>query len=150
MALNTPAALAHHIHGMLFQTATSSELTMVRSAFWLGKSRQDQSKPRAVLVELISVAAKHTAFRASKRLRDLKIRLDKDLTPQQMKTRRGLYTDFQCLKARVYKPFFRGPTLSSGSQDNSASATQAATGSNSRVLQWPWTLWLFCTSMASV
>ncbi|DBA99905.1 TPA: hypothetical protein ACH3X1_013789 [Trebouxia sp. C0004] len=84
---------------------------MVRSAFRLGKWRQDQGKPRAVLVELLYVAAKHIAFQASKRLRDLKIRLDEDLTPQQMKTRRGLSTDFQCLKSRCYKPFFRGVTL---------------------------------------
>ncbi len=62
-------------------------------------------------MELLSVAAKHTAFQASKRLRAMKVRLDEDLTPQQMKTRRGLSTDFQWLKARGYKPFFRGITL---------------------------------------
>ncbi|DBA83054.1 TPA: hypothetical protein ACH3X1_006826 [Trebouxia sp. C0004] len=28
-----------------------------------------------------------------------------------MKTRRGLSTDFECLKSRGYKPFFRGVTL---------------------------------------
>ncbi|DBA99955.1 TPA: hypothetical protein ACH3X1_013831 [Trebouxia sp. C0004] len=39
------------------------------------------------------------------------MRLDEDLTPQQMKTRRGSSTDFQCLKARGYKPFFKGVTL---------------------------------------
>jgi len=111
MALSTPAALARHMQGLFFQTATGSDLTLVRSAFRLGKWRQDQSKPRAVLVELLSVAAKHTAFQASKRLRAMKVRLDEDLTPLQMKTRRGLSTDFQCLKARGYKPFFRGPTL---------------------------------------
>jgi len=111
MALNTPAALACHMQGLLFQTPTGSELTKVRSAFRLGKWKQDQGKPRAVLVELLSVAAKHTAFQASKRLRAMKVRLDEDLTPQQMKTRRGLSTDFQWLKARAYKPFFRGITL---------------------------------------
>ncbi|DBA96686.1 TPA: hypothetical protein ACH3X1_015537 [Trebouxia sp. C0004] len=111
MALNTPAALARHMQGLLFQTATSSELTMVRSAFRPGKWRQDQGKPRAVLVELLSVAAKHIAFQASKRLRDLKVRLDEDLNPQQMKTPRGLSTNFQCLKFRGYKPFFTGVTL---------------------------------------
>ncbi|KAA6424411.1 MAG: hypothetical protein FRX49_05623 [Trebouxia sp. A1-2] len=41
----------------------------------------------------------------------MKIRLDEDLSLQQMKTRRGLPTDFESLKARGYKPFFRGPTL---------------------------------------
>ena len=83
----------------------------MRSAYRLGKWKQDQLKPRAVLVELISVAAKHTAFQASSRLRAARIRLDEDLTPQQMKQRTGLSTDFQCLKARGYKPFFRGPIL---------------------------------------
>ena len=111
VALSTPAALACHMQELLFQTATGSELTKVRSAFRLGKWKQDQGKPRAVLVELLSVAAKHTAFQASKRLRAMKVRLDEDLTPQQMKTRRGLSTDFQCLKSCGYKPFFRGITL---------------------------------------
>ena len=41
----------------------------------------------------------------------MKVRLDEDLTPQQMKQRRGLSPDFQLLKARGYQPFFRGPTL---------------------------------------
>ncbi|DBA95763.1 TPA: hypothetical protein ACH3X1_001317 [Trebouxia sp. C0004] len=68
---------------------------MVRSAFRLGKWRQDQGKPRAVLVELLSVAARAYSLPGLQRLRDLKIRLDEDLTPQQMKTRRGLSTDFQ-------------------------------------------------------
>ena len=54
---------------------------------------------------------KHTAFQASSRLRAARIRLDEDLTPQQMQQRKGLSTDFQCLKARGYKPFFRGATL---------------------------------------
>lgn len=33
------------------------------------------------------------------------------LTPQQQKERKGLSTDFQFLKARGCKPFFRGSTL---------------------------------------
>ncbi len=170
MALNTPAALACHMQGLLFQTPTGSELTKVRSAFRLGKWKQDQGKPRAVLVELLCVAAKHTAFQASKRLRAMKVRLDEDLTPQQMKTRRGLSTDFQWLKARGYKPFFRGITLrykdgalickcARGEANKvMAAAAQAARatappppGSNrlkSRVFQWPWNLQSFCTSMA--
>ncbi|DBA71861.1 TPA: hypothetical protein ACH3X2_010910 [Trebouxia sp. C0005] len=110
-ALQTPAALARHLQGLLFQTTTASGLTQVRSAFRLGKWKQDQSKPRAVLVELLSVAAKHTAFQASSRLRADSIRLDEDLTPQQMKQRRNMSVDFQCLKARGYKPFFRGVKL---------------------------------------
>ena len=52
-----------------------------------------------------------TAFQTSSRLRADCIRLDEDLTPQQTQQRRGLSADFQCLKARGYKPFFRGATL---------------------------------------
>ncbi|DBB00950.1 TPA: hypothetical protein ACH3X1_000864 [Trebouxia sp. C0004] len=37
MALDFPAALARHMQGLFFQTATSFELTMVRSAFRIGK-----------------------------------------------------------------------------------------------------------------
>ena len=110
-AYSTPAKLASHMQGVLFQTAPATELSLVRSAFRLGRWKPDQHKPRAVLVELLSVAAKHTAFQASSRLRTAGIRLDEDLTPVQMKQRRGLSTDFQCLKARGYKPFFRGVTL---------------------------------------
>ncbi|DBA91558.1 TPA: hypothetical protein ACH3X1_003178 [Trebouxia sp. C0004] len=65
MALNSPAALACHMQGLLFQTPTGAGLT-----------------------KLLSVAAKHTAFHASKRLRAVK-----------------------WLKARGYEPFFRGITL---------------------------------------
>ena len=65
MAYTLPAELARHMHGVLFQTAPASGLTAVRSAYQLGKWKQDQLKPRAVLVELTSVAAKHTAFQAS-------------------------------------------------------------------------------------
>ena len=89
MAYSLPKQLARHMQGVLFQTDPASELTVVRSAYHLGKWRQSQPKPRAVLVELISVAAKHTAFQASNRLGASKIRLDEDLTPQQLKQRRG-------------------------------------------------------------
>ena len=98
------------MQGVLFQTAPASGLPIVRSAYRLGKWKQDQLKRRAVLVELTSVAVKHTAFQASSWLRADRIRLHEDLTPQQVQQRRGLSTDFQCLKARGYKPFFRGGT----------------------------------------
>ena len=106
-----PAEPARHLLGILFQAAPATELATVRSAYRLGKWKQGQLKPRAVLVELMLVGAKHTAFQASSRLRAARIRLDEDLTPQQMQQRKGLSTDFQCLKARGYKPFFRGATL---------------------------------------
>ena len=110
-AYSLPAQLARHMQGVLFQAAPASEQTTVRSAYRLGKWKEGQLKPRAVLVELMSIGAKHTAFQASSRLRAARIRLDEDLTPQQMQQRKGLSTDFQCLKARGYKPFFRGANL---------------------------------------
>jgi len=77
----------------------------------LGKWKAAQKKPRAVLVELTTVSAKHRAFKASSRLRASRIRLDEDLTPQQMQQRKGLSSDFLGLKVRGFKPFFRGTTL---------------------------------------
>ena len=91
------------MQGVLFQAAPASELTTVRSAYRLGKWKQGQLKPRAVLVELMSVGARHTAFQASSRLRAARIRLDEDLTPLHMSQRKVLSTDFQCLKAKGYK-----------------------------------------------
>ena len=166
----SPAALAHHVQGLFFQTGPDSELTLVRSAHRLGRWKQGQTKLRAILVELLSVAAKHTAFRSSSRLRGMKIMLDEDLTPQQMKQRRGLSPDFQLLKARGYKPFFRGPTLkyrdgalirkcAQGEANKVVAAAGQALGQQclhrlgiSRLkglvaLQWPWTLLSCCVSM---
>ena len=110
MAYSLPVELARHMQGVPFQTAPASGLTTVRSAYWLGKWKQDQLKPWAVLVlvELRSVAAKHIAFQASSWFRADCIRPDEDLTPLQMQQRKGLSADFQCLKARGYKPFFKG------------------------------------------
>lgn len=108
---STPAALAKHIQKVLFEAAPASQPTAVCNAFRLGKWRADQQKPRAILVELLSVSAKHVAFQASSRLRAAGIRLDEDLTPKQLQGRRALSYDFLRLKSRGYKPFFRGATL---------------------------------------
>ena len=71
---NTPAALAKHVQAVLFEIAPASQLTTVRNVFRLGKWRADQQKPREILVELLSVSAKHVAFKASSRLRAAGIR----------------------------------------------------------------------------
>ena len=106
-SLYTPLALAEHVSQLLSEGAPRK--VAVSTAFRLGKWRSDQKKPRAVLVELQTVADKH--FKGSQHLRGKKIRLDDDLTPQQMQQRREWSSDFLCLKARGYKPFFRGATL---------------------------------------
>ncbi|KAL0029737.1 hypothetical protein WJX79_006594 [Trebouxia sp. C0005] len=48
------------------------------------------------------------AFKASSRLRAKRIRLDEDLTKQQMQQRKGQSSDFLGLKIRGFKPFFQG------------------------------------------
>ena len=108
-SLYTPSALTEHVSQLLSEGAPHK--VAVSTAFRLGKWRSDQKGPRAVLVELQAVADKHCAFKGSRHLREKKIRLDDNLTPQQMQQRRGLSSDFLCLKVRGYKPFFRGATL---------------------------------------
>ncbi|DBA95808.1 TPA: hypothetical protein ACH3X1_001357 [Trebouxia sp. C0004] len=94
---------------LLFEGVPSSAAPLVSCAYRLGKLAQ--KKPRAILVELTTVSAKHRAFKASSRLGASRIRLDEDLTTQQMQQRKGLSSDFLGLKVRGFKPFFRGTTL---------------------------------------
>jgi len=110
-AYTAPDALAAHLQDLLFEGSPSSASPLVSCAYRLGRWKATQKKPRAVLVELTSISAKQKAFQASRRLRATRVRLDDDLTPQQMQQRRGLSSDFLCLKTRGFKPFFRGTTL---------------------------------------
>ena len=110
-ACTTPEALAAHLHSLLFGDVPSSAAPLVSCAYRSGKWKAAQKKPRAILVELTTVSAKHRAFKASSRLRASHVRLDEDLTPQQMQQRKGLSSDFLGLKLRGFKPFFRGTTL---------------------------------------
>ncbi|DBA85832.1 TPA: hypothetical protein ACH3X1_005381 [Trebouxia sp. C0004] len=113
-ACATPEALAAlhaHVQSLLFEGVASSAAPLVSCAYRLGKWKVAQKKPRAVLVELTTMSAKHRAFKASSRLRASRIRLDEDLTTQQMQQRKGLSSDFLGLKVRGFKPFFRGTTL---------------------------------------
>ncbi len=112
LSLCYPEALAAHLQSLLFEDAPSSAAPLVSCAYRLGKWKAAQKKPRAVLVELTTVSAKHKTFKASSRLRASRIRLsDEDLTPQQMQQRKGLSTDFLGVKIRGFKPLFRGTTL---------------------------------------
>ena len=110
-ACASPEALTAHVQSLLFEGLPSSAAPLVSCGYRLGKWKAAQTKPRAVLVELTTVSAKHRAFKASSRLRANSIRLDEDLTPQQMRQRKGLSSDFLGLKLRGFKPFFRGTTL---------------------------------------
>ena len=110
-ACATPEALAAHVQSLLFEDVPSSASPLVSCACRLGKWKVAQKKPRAVLVELTTVSAKQRAFKASSRFRASRMRLDEDLTTQQMQQRKGLSAEFLGLKVRGSKPFFRGTAL---------------------------------------
>ncbi len=54
---------------------------------------------------------KHKFLQLSKQLRQSGLRLDDCLTKQQQWERDTLSADFQALKGKGYKPFFRGSVL---------------------------------------
>jgi len=106
-------SIAFQVHLRYF--TPNKRQPLASCAYRLGKWKAAQKKPRAVLFELTTVSAKYRAFKASSRLRANlranRIRLDEDLTAQQMQQRKGLSSDFLGLKIRGFKPFFRGTTL---------------------------------------
>ncbi len=77
----------------------------------MGKFSPNSTKPRPVLIEFFSMEAKHTFLKMSKQLRQKGLRLDDWLTELQQKERGTLNADFQILKEKGYKPFFRGSIL---------------------------------------
>ncbi|DBA71856.1 TPA: hypothetical protein ACH3X2_010905 [Trebouxia sp. C0005] len=83
-AYATPEALAAHVQSLLFGHVPSSAAPLVSCTYRLGK------------------------WKASSRLRAKRIRLDEDLTKQQMQQRKGQSSDFLGLKIRGFKPFFQG------------------------------------------
>jgi len=86
-------ATAYHANASSLK-AFWSAAPLVSCADRLGKWKAAQQRPKAVLVELTTLSAKHKAFKASSRLRAIRIRLDEALTPQQMQQHRGLSSDF--------------------------------------------------------
>ncbi|DBA81987.1 TPA: hypothetical protein ACH3X1_007690 [Trebouxia sp. C0004] len=104
-------ALAADVQGLLFEDVPSLAAPLVSCAYRLRKWNVAQKKPRAVMVELITMSAKHRAFKASGCLRASRICLDEDLTTQQKQQCTGLSSDFLGLNIRGFKPFFRGTNL---------------------------------------
>ncbi len=74
----------------------------------MGKFSPNSTKPRPVLIEFLSMEDKHKLLKMSKQLRQNGLRLDDWLTESQQKERGTLNADFQILKGKGYKPFFRG------------------------------------------
>ena len=77
----------------------------------LGRFSPDNRKPRPVLIGFPSIEDKHKFLQLSKQLRQSGLRLDDWLTERQQEERDTLSADFQALKGKGYKPFFRGSVL---------------------------------------
>jgi len=77
----------------------------------MGRFSPNSRKPRPVLIEFPSIEEKHKLLKMSKHLRQNGLRLDDWLTESQQKERGTLNADFQTLKGKGYKPFFRGSVL---------------------------------------
>jgi hypothetical protein len=80
----------------------------------MGRFSPNARKPRPVLIGFSSTEEKHKFLKLSKQLRQNGLRLDDWLTEffeVQQKERCTLDADFQTLKGKGYKPFFRGSVL---------------------------------------
>ena len=77
----------------------------------MGKFSPDSTKPRPVLIEFSSLQEMHNLLEHSKQLRTIGLRLDDWLTELHQKERGTLNDEFQTLKGKGYKPFFRGSIL---------------------------------------
>ncbi len=76
-----------------------------------GRFSPDNRKPRPVLIGFPSIEDKHKFLQLSKQLRQSGLRLDDWLAERQQEERDTLSADFQVLKGKGYKPFFRGSVL---------------------------------------
>ena len=66
---------------------------------------------RPVLVTFDTMDDKHTFLKYANTLKPTGVKWDDYLTRQQQSERRSLATDFQALKTKGYKPFYRGSVL---------------------------------------
>jgi len=74
----------------------------------MGRFSPSARKPRPVLIEFFLLEEKHKLLKMSKQLRQNGLRLDDWLTELQQKGKCTLDAEFQTLKGKGYKPFFRG------------------------------------------
>lgn len=77
----------------------------------IGRKSANSTKPRPMRLRFVSLNAKHDFLRWSKDFRAVGVRLDDDLTRLQQQQRQALNDDFQLLKNKGCKPFFRGAQL---------------------------------------
>ena len=77
----------------------------------LGTRCSDRNKHRPVVVRFDTVDEKHIFLKHAKQLKPAGINWDDYLTRHQQKERQALTADFQTLRGKGYKPFFRGSQL---------------------------------------
>ena len=77
----------------------------------LGTYRQDQKRSRPIRLEFDSLEDKHAFLKDAKRLKEVSLRYDDDLTRLQQNQRSNLSVDFNVLKSKGLKPFYRGASL---------------------------------------
>ena len=77
----------------------------------LGTYCPNKKGPRPIRVMFDSLDDKHAFFKHAHHLKDVGLRYDDDLTRLQQQQRQELSADFNILKSKGYKPFYRGSSL---------------------------------------
>ena len=77
----------------------------------LGTFRPDQERPRPVRMQFDSMSDKHIFLKHAKHLKEVNLRYDDDLTRLQQRQRKDMAADFDTLKSKGHKPFYRGSSL---------------------------------------
>ena len=95
---------------MVVTLSDSEKHLLLPIAQRIGRRPAKSTKPRPMRLSFISEWAKHDFLAYAKDFRKQGVRIDDDLTRQQQQ-RSALNPDFQLLKTKGYKPFFRGAAL---------------------------------------
>ena len=103
--------LTEHIADTLHGPDNDDEASHVESCKRMGRFMPNSKKPRPVLIMFSSPDDKHKLLKMSQKMRERGLRLDDWLTEVQQQERSSLNNDFQTLKGKGYKPFFRGSVL---------------------------------------
>ncbi len=77
----------------------------------LGTFRPDQERPRPIRIYFKSLTDKHTFLKHAKHLKEINLRYDDDLTRSQQRQRQDMAAEFDTLKSKGHKPFYRGSSL---------------------------------------
>ena len=99
--------IVKHVQPLLSKEFRIGETNWAR----IGYFSSHQRKPRPLLVSFDTLDGKHSFLKNAKALRQKGIRCDDDLTRLQQQEEKQLSEDFQVLKAKGHKPFFRGSHL---------------------------------------